>query len=130
MSKRATTGGMLPSKTGWLYKLADKPSAGLFSSFGVSNERRRFFVLRFGQLFYYRSEADFQRDAEPAEAALYNVGECVASAEQDLGPGAFQVRPITKRGGRAALKLRADSDEDMRGWLDAFAASGSRPNLG
>eukprot|EP00968_Pinguiococcus_pyrenoidosus_P017030 scaffold1659_cov255-Pinguiococcus_pyrenoidosus.AAC.29 len=107
------------------------PSRSFISGgFGGSNEQRRFFVLRFGLFYYYKNEADFQRDIEPTGAATFNITECTVYPLPDEGDAVFVIEPITSRGGQDAVRLRADNETQMQEWLEAFEASGARPKLG
>mmetsp|Transcript_19478 Transcript_19478/g.73666 ORF Transcript_19478/g.73666 Transcript_19478/m.73666 type:complete len:124 (-) Transcript_19478:1332-1703(-) len=123
----------MPSKTGWLNKAGSRRSGGfsfISGGFGGSNEQRRFFVLRFGLFYYYKNEADFQRDIEPTGAATFNITECTVYPLPDEGDAVFVIEPITSRGGQDAVRLRADNETQMQEWLEAFEASGARPKLG
>lgn len=124
-SRRASTEEM-PSKTGWLYKRGTT-SSRFFSTRG---ERRRFFVLQWGTLAYYKSESEFQRDATAQRDCLFNIDECVVDLVEHESGAVFAIIPVTQHGGHKPLELRASSPERMREWVDAIKESGARPVLG
>ena len=87
----------------------------------LSGLHRRFFMLQYGTLFWYRSETD----DEPA--GLCNLRDVRIGVQASLGSSG---RPALTLRGRKEIVLIADDEQERDAWLRALRHNQSQPPFG
>ena len=93
------------------------------SIFGRKSWNERYFVLRGGQLAYYRDRAAFLGGAHPLKGTVFDVANCTVSLTSRDGERRLTVKPDHFAAGPHELSLlptKPDSLGSFDGWVDVL----------